>query len=422
MNIGFLLMPGFRNADVVGTEAVLRFHPNNKIYYVGDSKSWIKGINQYPIKATETFLSCPQLDVLVIPELPDDTLVDEKMLHFIRRQYINCRYILGISSGVITLQGSGILKGKHVTADKGTLKLLQSDDDLLAMDRETFLKDGKIITAGPSTGAIEAAYYIMSKLRGNTLTKMLELNLEYNPTAYFDDIKQTTLPDLGNNPLKVAVITPPNLYLPDIAGALDVLTRLPNTEVYFVWKDIGTKKAILGPTLRSNTTLDECPQVDILLAGAIMPKDTVDQDLQDFYKRQVPGCKAVIGVCAGVFVAGAAGFLQDRMAVTNFHMLGMLKSVGALRHNTESIADGKFHTAGPAIGSYEVALQVVAQLYGRPTAAYLENSCLEYKPHPLFNMGTPRKAGKIRHCMSKCISAPLIPLYRPGVKKAYRKA
>ncbi|WP_432664182.1 DJ-1/PfpI family protein [Wukongibacter baidiensis] len=418
--IGFLLMPGFRNADVVGTEAALRFHPNNKIYYIGEQEGLITGSSQYPLKSTTTFSKCPNLDVLIIPEIPTEALTNEQMIQFIQRQTENCSYVIGISSGVLALGKAGVLKGKHATADRNSLSLLKSYE-VTPVDKKSFVKDGKFITAGPSTAAIESAFYLMSKLHGNTIAKMLELNLEYNPQASFKDIHQEYLPEVGKKPLKVAVITPPGLYLPDVAGAIDVFSSLPNVEIYFVWKDKGEKKAIVGPTLVSNMTFKECPQVDVLISGAILPKETVDPELIEFYQQQAPRAQAVIGVCAGVFVAGAAGLLEGRMSVTNFHMLGMLKGVGAVRHNTETASDGKYHTAGPAIGSFEVALQVVSQLYGRETAAYIENIKMEYNPQPIFNIGTPKKAGKLRYIISIIITSPIISLYKPKVRRTYKK-
>ncbi len=418
--IGFALVPGFRNADVMALEAILTFHPGNKIHYIAEKNGFVEGVSGYGFKSTCTFADAPQLDVLVIPELSDSGVSDPALQKFIQAQYQACTFVVGISSGVIALAKSGMINGKTVTADRSSLESLKTFD-LTPVDKKSFVKDQKLITAGPSTSAFEAGYYVMSQLRGKALTKMLELNLEYNPTVCFDDIRQTELPQPGRAPLNIAVITPPNPYFPDVAGAIDVFSRLPGAKIHYVWKDKGEKKTILGPTIRSTMTFKECPQMDVLVVGAITPNATVDEDLIAFYKKQAPGAKAVVGVCAGVFVAGAASLLENRMSVTNFHMLGMLKNVGGHRHNTETISDGKYHTAGPAIGSYEIALQVVAQLMGRETAAYLEGHCLEYRPQPLFNMGTPRLAGKVRYGLSKLISTPLVVLYNPKVKRMYRK-
>lgn len=419
LKIGYLLSEGFKNADVVGTQAVLGLS-GAKFYYVGQKEELIQGDSGYALKSNCTFNNCPKLDILIVPNLPEDAENNIEIRNFIKRQSASWTYVVGISSGVLALAASGVLKGKYVTSNTTTLNKLEVYD-VHPVKKNTFMKDGKIITAGPSTGAIEAAYYLSYVLKGKGITKLLELNLEYNPTIQFSHITQKTLPEVEFKPLKVAVTCPPNLYLPDVAGAVEVFSYIPNVEIYFVWKTTEEIQSILGPRLASTKTFKDCPQVDVLITGAIMPKDTVDPELIEFYRQQAPKAKAVVGVCAGVFVLGAAGLLDNRMAVTNLHMLRMLKKVGAKRHNTETTFDGKYYTAGPAIGSYEIALQVIAQLYGDETAAYIEGEMLEYQPNPIFDMGTPQKAGKIRHMLSLLISTPLLPLYSPKVKRVYKK-
>lgn len=414
MNIGYVILDGFSNADLVGTQAVLGIS-KIKFHYVSDDIRPVKGDNKYAINSTTTFKTCPNLDILIVPNHEGNDLSKEA-LDFIRKQDKLSKYTVGLSRGVLYLGQAGILRGRAATSNKETMALFEKYD-IVPVNKGTFMRDGKYLSAGPSTGAIELAYYLSYIIRGKAITKMLELNLEYNPTRAFDDYKPVRPENL--KPLKVAVTCPPNLYLPDVAGAVDVFAKL-GSEIYFVWKDKSEKSSILGPSVYSNMTFDECPQVDVLITGAITPSATVDQELMAFYKKQAKEARAVVGVCAGVFVLGAAGMLEGRMAVTNLHMLSMLKAVGAKRHNTETTVDGKSYTAGPAIGSYEIAIQVVGQLYGPETAAYVEREILEYQPKPLFDMGTPRKAGHMRHALSLLVSAPLRLLYKGKVKRRYK--
>lgn len=419
LKIAYVLAEGVKNSDIVGTQAVLGISKYD-FYYVAKEIGPVNGDNAYAIKSNTTFEQCTDLDVLIIPSMPEEALEDKALIDFIKKQDKVCKYVVGIGSGLLALGKAGVMKGKHATTRSDLLETLSSYG-MIPVDKDSFMKDGKYISAGPSTAAIEAAYYLSYLLRGKAITEMLELNLEYNPTSKYRYMNQLTLPDREYHTLKIAVTCPPNLYLPDIAGAVEVFSHIPNAEIFFVWKDIGERPSILGPTVYSTTTFDDCPQMDVLITGAITPKDTVDPELIDFYKKQSREAKAVVGVCAGVFVLGAAGLLENRMAVTNLHMLKMLKQVGAKRHNTETAFDGKFFTAGPAIGSYEIAIQVVAQLYGNEIAAYIEQTVLEYRPVPLFDRGTPRKAGRMRHGLSLLISTPLTWLYGPKVKRMYKR-
>ncbi|WP_052744173.1 DJ-1/PfpI family protein [Streptomyces odonnellii] len=103
--------------------------------------------------------------------------------------------------------------------------------------------------------------------------------------------------------------------------------------------------------------------------------------------------KHLIAVCDGALLAGAAGLLEGRRATTNFHVLDLLPEVGAIPvAGREVVRDGNIWTAGPATGSYEAALLVLAELHGEEAAKRAELD-IEYAPHPAFGTGSPLLAG-----------------------------
>ena len=423
-SIGFVLAPGFRAADVVGLHAVLGAFPGNRLYYAAEHLHCLYGKSNFPIVPNTTFAACPQLDVLVVGELPDAALENPRLIAFIQTRAPAATYVIGVSNGVVALAKAGLLQGLEATADRANTAKL-AEFGAIPVERSSTVVAGKYHTSGPSTGGIESAFIVMRALRGDTVTRMLELNLEYNPQRQFSGPAhpaENGADSQADRPLKVAVLTPPRMYVPDVVGAIDVLGALPGADVLYVWKQTGEARGMLaGPTLVADTTFEQCPQVDVLIAGAVLPGYSTDTAVTDFVIRQAGKAAAVVGICEGVMLLGAAGLLTGKRATTNFHMLKLLPQVGAVPSEAAVEVDGKIYSAGPAVSSYEAALQVVRDMYGAGMAQHIEQNVLEYAPHPVFGVGSPRLAGKMRTGISKFLTAVISLMYLRAAKAGYRK-
>lgn len=418
--IGFLLTPGFRPADVVGVDAVLGIYPKHKVFYVAENDTMIYGKSGFGIQANSTYKSCPQLDVLVVGEMSESELTNDSTLAFIKRQAPEAKYIIAISNGVLSLYNAEVLTDQKVTADKITLKKLQ-ETTLTAIDTTTCLVDGKFVTAGPSTGGIEAAYTVFNELRSKWLTRFLEFNLEYNahiqyPNKDNKELKQPPLP----KPINVGIFLPNGAYVPDIMGATDVFGCIPNAKIYLINenKEISESLGGLGVTTATNTTFDNCPQLDVMIFGASHPKYVKDNTVLDFVIEQEKNAKAVITVCAGTFIVGSAGLLEGKEATTNYHQIKDLGRVGACYTGKEVEVDGKFLSAGPAVGSYEAGLKAVEYTAGYEWAQYIEQELLEFNPTPVYGTNPENAPGSIKF-VTNTISIFARKFFRPSIKKGY---
>lgn len=417
-SVGYVLAPGFRVADVIGTQAVLGPHPLDRSYFLSHDLAPVTGTSGVALQPNATFSDCPELDVLVVGGLPEAALEDAELIEFLQKTIPHLRHVISVSGGVVAVARTGALAGRTVTADKAHLPELKTQGLDVSAGKGP-VQDGKFITAGPSTGMIEAAYMVQRELRGEGFTKLLELNLEYDPVVQFPDPSGDAAQPAG--PLKVAVVLPTGIYMPDVMGALDVLSALPGTEIYLVTDDMRPSKCLLGPTALPNCLYEDCPDVDVLVVGATSPGYLYDRRLLDFVRRQDRTARAMISVCAGTLVFAAAGLLMGRRATSNFHHTGLLKGFGAQPSHRPVERDGKYFSAGPAIGSYEIALQVVAELYGKQTAHEIEQDVLEYAPHPIYGIGAPEKAGKLLVTLSKAILSPSLPVYSIAAKLGRRR-
>ncbi|WP_054782687.1 DJ-1/PfpI family protein [Pseudovibrio denitrificans] len=198
----------------------------------------------------------------------------------------------------------------------------------------------------------------MRKLTGDAVTSIFELTIEYDPKPLYSNLgSDTALQDTlqGIKPLKVAVLTPPDLYVPDVSGSIDVLGSIPGSEIFYVWKEKGKCQGILGPELYADTTFEECPPVDVVVIGAVHPNLSKDVGAQDFLLQQEKQGASMIAVCEGALMLGSTGLLKGRHAVTNFHMVNLLRLADAIPSTKEVVVvDGKFYTAGPVMGAYEL--------------------------------------------------------------------
>ncbi|BDD11410.1 hypothetical protein FUAX_38420 (plasmid) [Fulvitalea axinellae] len=425
LTIGYALVPGFRAADIIETETILGSFPTSKVYLASRKTGLVKGKSDFPLIANTTFKTCPKLDVLIIGEIPDDRLYDRELLDFIEAKAKDAKYVLAISNGVLALAKLGLLRGKKATTDNWHLDALH-DYGVIPEPKRKAVIDGKFYTAGPSTGMMEAGFELLKKIRGKAIASLFELTLEYDPVCRYGEApaKGTIIekPDFPGQrqPLNVVVFTPSGLYIPDIMGAVDVFGTIPDAKIHYVWKEEGEVAGLVGPKMVADTSFKDCPQADVFIVGASLPGYCSDPETLAFVADQSAKAKSVISVCAGVLLVGATGQLKNRTAATNFHMLKYLPVVGARISEKEVVMDGKYITAGPAVGSYEAGLLAVEQLLGREVARHIEQTELEFDPNPVLNMGSPAKAGKLRTAISKALIAPINPFYKSATKKGLR--
>jgi len=143
-----------------------------------------------------------------------------------------------VGDGVLTLAKTGLLSNHQVRcASSNTLlqKQLQplvgelvscnldntntkSDNvsDFNDLDAPTVCESGKFVTAGPCTGAMEAVFLVLARLRGTFVASLAELSAEYAPTVRFPDTAPIKLkpnrPSQQRPPLKVGVLLPQYFY------------------------------------------------------------------------------------------------------------------------------------------------------------------------------------------------------------------
>ena len=226
----------------------------------------------------------------------------------------------------------------------------------------------------------------------------------------------------ASTPLRVGFLLFPNITQLDLTGPYEVFASLPDTKVHLIWKTLEPVAAVTGMKIVPDTTLADCPQLDVLCVpgGPGMGPLLVDEEVLDFVRRQAEGARYVTSVCTGALVLGAAGLLRGKRATTHWMSMPMLAQLGATPVESRVVVDGNVITGGGVTAGIDFALQVVAALRGAEAAKSLQ-LWIEYDPAPPFDAGSPKSAPQALVDAALATAAPFIEKRKALVAQAAKK-
>ncbi|MFV1944210.1 DJ-1/PfpI family protein [Pseudomonas luteola] len=180
----------------------------------------------------------------------------------------------------------------------------------------------------------------------------------------------------------------PGIQQLDLTGPYDLFSLVPEVRQYLVWKNLDPVRASSGIAILPDTTLDNCPQLDMLCipggAGIEMLLD--DKEAVSFVRKRY-----ITSVCTGSLILGAAGLLKGRKATTHWAYLDLLSQFGAQPTQERVVYDGRLITGGGVTAGIDFALSVIAECFDNEQAQRVQLA-LEYAPAPPFTSGDPRQA------------------------------
>jgi cyclohexyl-isocyanide hydratase len=192
---------------------------------------------------------------------------------------------------------------------------------------------------------------------------------------------------------RIGLLAFPAMTQLDLTGPLQVFAGLPGAEVHVLWKTLDPIKTHGGLTLVPDTTLADCPALDVICvpggAGVLDMMD--DQEVLSFLRAQAENARFVGSICTGSLVLGAAGLLRGKRATTHWAWTDLLAPLGAIPTKGRVVRDGKFMTGGGVTAGIDFALTMVAELAGQDTAESIQLG-IEYAPAPPFDAGSPDTA------------------------------
>ncbi len=179
----------------------------------------------------------------------------------------------------------------------------------------------------------------------------------------------------------------------DLTGPFEVLSRVPNSTYKLYARTTAPVRDLKGLRIVPDATLADAPQLDVLHipGGFGQEKLMEDEEVLGWIRRQAAGAHAMLSVCTGALICGAAGLLVGRKATTHWASFHLLPLFGATPVNARVVKDGNWVFAAGVTAGIDGALQLAADLRGQAAAENIQ-LYMAYAPEPPFNAGMPETA------------------------------
>lgn len=192
---------------------------------------------------------------------------------------------------------------------------------------------------------------------------------------------------------EVTVVIPifPEVTQLDFTGPHQVFSRVPGMRVITASVRAApvTGDGLTFSNLADLATLERC---DVLLVpGGSVVAAIQDEAYMAAIRRLASTARYVVSVCTGSLILGAAGLLLGKHAACHWASRHLLPLVGAIPDDRRVARDGNLFTGGGVTAGIDVALTMVAELWG-PDIAQTVQLRLEYAPQPPFGAGRPELA------------------------------
>jgi transcriptional regulator GlxA family with amidase domain len=184
LKVATLVCPDVFMPDIIGGQTVFGMVPNTETYLVWKNLEQFNAMPNWPMCATSTFETCPNVDVLIVGATSPEVVSDPEVLAFVKQQAKHASIVIGICAGTLLLGAAGLLKDKKARTN---FQMMDTLEELGAhpVVGQGVLIDGKFYTAGPVSGSYEAALLALATLRGEEIAQIMELTLEYDPKPPF---------------------------------------------------------------------------------------------------------------------------------------------------------------------------------------------------------------------------------------------
>jgi transcriptional regulator GlxA family with amidase domain len=170
----------------------------------------------------------------------------------------------------------------------------------------------------------------------------------------------------------------------DFCGPYEVfaITRLDEARRYETASPLELKLISPAPELVTCTgglrfvpdcALADIPELDVLVVpgGRGVLRELGNRGLPEWIAAQYPAVEILASVCTGAFLLAAAGLLDGRRATTHWRWLDRLRegfpSIEVVE-GTRVVEAGKIMTAGGVTAGIDLALAIVARLWGTEVA------------------------------------------------------
>ena len=176
---------------------------------------------------------------------------------------------------------------------------------------------------------------------------------------------------------RLGVVLYPEFELLDVFGPLEMFGMLKGTvDIAVVAQQAGPVTSAQGPQVVAHHGFDDCPPLNLLLVpGGFGTRAEVENPhILSFLRRRVPEVEIAMTVCTGAGLLARAGLLDGRRATTNKMFFQWVVEQGpkvTWVKEARWVEDDKFVTSSGVSAGIDMALAVIARLYGQDTSENL---------------------------------------------------
>lgn len=187
-------------------------------------------------------------------------------------------------------------------------------------------------------------------------------------------------PPDGPQGLKLGVVMYDGYEPLDVFGPVEMFFNLPPNfmRVYMVTEDGEPVGAMStgnnpGPRVMADYSFENAPQFDILLVpgGIGTLKELTNEAMLEFIRTQSEKARMTTSVCTGSAILAKAGVLDGKEATTNKVFFNIAVAQGPetdWKGRARWVKDGEFVTSSGVSAGIDMALAVIAELYGEEAA------------------------------------------------------
>ena len=193
--------------------------------------------------------------------------------------------------------------------------------------------------------------------------------------------------------MQIAIALYPKFTLLDAIGPFQVFVDLPDVECVLVAEHAGPVNDHSGRgALVATHTFAEVTNPDIIVVPGGAVSQTVDADdpVVQWIRGVHPHTQWTSSVCTGALFLGLAGLLDGIPATTHWAFHDRIESLGAVPTLQRVVEAGKIVTAAGVSSGIDMALVLVAKIYGDDIARAVPLA-IEYAPQPPFEAGHPAR-------------------------------
>jgi putative intracellular protease/amidase len=172
----------------------------------------------------------------------------------------------------------------------------------------------------------------------------------------------------------------------DYYGPLEMFGSVgPELRIVTVAEKTGPVASVQGPKTVAEYEFANCPKLDlILLPGGFGTAEQLgNAALQAFLRDRAKAAEVTMSVCSGSAILAKAGLLDGRRATSNKQWFDLARMQSAsVDWVTEArwVEDGPFATSSGVSAGTDMALAVIARLYGKAKADEIAEAT-EYEWH-----------------------------------------